>query len=337
MSRKKYIFLSAVLIVLSVAIIFYIQDSDKKPYKVDVSGVEIEEVEISRYEKLLFEANPFLLREAIEPYSDEFYFFLGDELGNPVAMQQLYDYVTDPLIIELYNKTIDVFPDLNNLEQELTYHFRYYNYHFPERDIPDFYSYVSGLDLKMPIKYIDNNVAIAVDMYLGDNIDYLRYGVPAYQVMRRSEEFIVRDIMYKIAKDMTGSYHNPETLIDFMIYEGIKLYFIDCMMPDVADTIKIAYTSHNKKWMKDNEKHVWSYFIDKELLFSTNKNRINRFITDAPFTSPFARDSAPRAAVWIGWQIVKEYMRRNSDIELYELIKTNDSKRILSESRYKPR
>lgn len=338
MDRKLYVFAGIVIVLLAILIVLRFTDkTGRKPYQADVSGVEIEPIQISRFEKVLFNINPFQIHEELEPHIDEFYFFLGDEIDNPMAQRQLFDYITDPVIIELYNETDKVFSELTELENELTNAFKYYKYYFPDNEIPKVFSYVSGLDIFYPIKQTDNNIAIALDMYLGrDYAKYRRVGIPAYQLMMRSQEFIVRDVMHEIAESMVGKNIKPESLVDFMIYEGMKLYFLDCMLPHVHDTLKIGYNSRQEYWMKRNKGHVWSYFVDNQLFYSTNRHNINSFLIEAPFTSPFTHNSAPRVAVWLGWQIVREYMNRNRDVELSDLIEIANAEEIFVKSRYKP-
>ncbi len=339
MKRKRIVIAGLIVLTITIFMIIILTDSSRRhrPYEADVSNVKIDPVNIFRFENILFNLNPFDLRNEIEPYIDDYYFFLGDEIDNPLAQQQLFDYITDPVIIDLYHKTMDVFPDLTVLENELTEAFTYYRYYFPGSDIPKVYSYVSGMDLAQPVKFGDSAVAVALDMYLGSDFKKYRHiGIPSYQIMRRSPEFIVRDVMYAIGEAKIRDNFKPETLIDFMVYEGMKLYFLDCMIPHTHDTLKVRYTLPQEYWIEINQGHVWSYFIDNQLLFSTNRHKINSFITDAPFTAPFSKNSSPRAAVWIGWQIVREYMRRNRDVSLNELIVKTDAEKILNRSRYKP-
>jgi uncharacterized protein YjaZ len=63
---------------------------------------------------------------------------------------------------------------------------------------------------------------------------------------------------------------------------------------------------------------------------------IVRFVEPAPFTSAFTTDSPGRAGAWIGWQIVKKYMKKNSGISLQALMSENDYQKILNGSGYSP-
>jgi len=63
---------------------------------------------------------------------------------------------------------------------------------------------------------------------------------------------------------------------------------------------------------------------------------IVRFIGPAPFTSSFTNDSPGRTGSWLGWQIVRKYMKKNPEITLPELMKDDDYQKILNDSGYSP-
>ena len=125
--------------------------------------------------------------------------------------------------------------------------------------------------------------------------------------------------------------------LDFMIYEGKLLYFLDCMMPNHPDSIKIGYTRGQSEWMEMNSSLVWAHFIENQMLYSSDRQTINNFVGDKPFTTAFGNDSPPKTAAFIGWQIVREYMRRNKEVSLPQLLANNNSQEILTKSKYRPR
>jgi hypothetical protein len=332
---QRLFFISAILLTL----LLFPQCRQKPFYEADISGVDIDSVRISRYEEALFSVNPFRLQEELEPYSEEFRFFLGDGLQDPLARQQLFAYITDPLLQELYEDTKAVWPDLEKLEEDLTRAFRFYRAHFPEGRIPRIYSYVSGIDYQLPIKFADYHAAIGLDNYLGSEYPtYGRIGIPLYQARTMAPEFVAVDLMRMMAElHIQQQPYEPETLLDFMVYEGKMLFFLDCMFPHLADSIKVGYTSQQQDWMQENRALVWTYFVDNELLYSSDRQMISRFIGDAPFTSVFSRGSAPKTAVWTGWQIVREYARRHPEVPLRELLNMRDARQLLQDSRFRGR
>jgi hypothetical protein len=304
----------------------------------DISAISIPDIEIKRYETVLFNINPFNIIEEIDPHIDDFPLFLGDAVYTETGQAQLYDYITDPFILEIWKDTYDVWEDISQLENELTMAFRYFRYHFPQREIPDFFSYVSGLDFELPVKYYDNNVIIGLDMFLGRNYrNYERVGVPAFKRNRFEPYATSVEVMRVLAEDLIRYNRQlPETYLDNMIHEGKILYFLDCMMPSVADSLKISYTSQQLDWADRNQGQAWAFYLDNEMLYSTDRQVIQKFIGAAPFTAPFSRGSAPRMGVFTGWQIVREYMRRNPDVSLMELFMEKTAREILNDSRYRP-
>lgn len=308
-------------------------------YAADISGIKADSVEIRQYEEVLFNLNPFILRQEIEPYRQAFSFFLGDRIDDEDGQQQLYDYVTDPFMIDLYLDTREKWPGMHDLEDELTEAFRYYRYHFPEDTIPKIYTYISGIDFQMPVMLADGHLVIALDTYLGSGYEiYGKLGIPAYQSRWMIPERVSLDVMHQLAlKHLTKVSPRPENLLEHMVHQGKILYFLDCMAPHVEDTLKIKYTGSQLSWMERNAGRAWTYKIENELLYDTDHGAITKFTREAPFTSPFSRDSAPRTGAWLGWQMVREYMRRHDDVSLQELIQETDARKILTRSRYRPR
>ncbi len=312
---------------------------DRKPfYEADISDVEIDPVRVSRYDSVLFELNPFDLRKEIEPHIEEFYFFLGEGIDDPAGVEQLYDYVTDPLMKELYIDSKEVWPDLDELGESLTRAFRFYQYHFPESKTPRVYSYISGIDHQMPVIHAEGHLIIALDTYLGSDYHYYeKIGIPRYKKRWMRPERVPVDVMEVLAREKLDMiYPQPETMLEHMIHEGKRLFFLDCMLPGTPDSLKIKYTDANQQWMENNKGRAWTYKLDNELLYSSDFAAIQKFVREAPFTAPFSQNSAPRTGVWLGWQIVREYMRRNQEVSLQELLHETDARKILNEARFRP-
>lgn len=307
-------------------------------YQADISDVVIENIEIKRYEQVLFGLDPIYLRDEIEPYINDYFLFLGDEINTPMGQQQLYEYITEPFIIELFEDVTKVWPDVNALQLDLNLAFRYFHYHFPAVPLPQIFTYVSGLDFEVPVFYKDDVVVIALDMFLGrDYANYDRIGVPAFKRVRFSPDAASMEVMREIGRQIHNkSSAPPETLLDFMLSEGKILYFLDAMFPQKPDSLKIYFTDSQLDWANRNEGQSWSFILNNEMLYSTDRQLVQKFIGDTPFTAPFSSGSAPRMAVFNGWQIIREFMRRNPEVTIAELFQRNDSREILRASRYRP-
>jgi len=334
MMRKQQLIAIASCILLGVVMFAC---GKKNPYEVDLKNVKAVPVKIFRYEEVLFDGNPYEIRQRVEASKEDFALFLDTDFEDPQLLQQLFDYVTDPNLKEIYLDVKDAFPNLQWLEKDLEKAFRYYRYYYPEIEQAVVYSYVSGLDFEYPVKIADNHIIIGLDLYLGQNYPkYPRVGIPAYISQKMSKEYMVVDVMKALADEHMRGVAGPRSFLDNMIHAGKTLFFLDLMMPHAHDSLKMNYSLSQLRWCERNQGQVWAYFISNEMLYSTDKLMINKFLGAAPFTSPFSADSPPRVANWIGWQIVRKYMERNKEISIQDLLEDSDAQKILARSAYKP-
>ena len=81
-----------------------------------------------------------------------------------------------------------------------------------------------------------------------------------------------------------------------------------------------------------------NYFIENELLFSTNPKLPLRFIVPAPFSKfnlSIDNDSPGMIGRWMGWQMVRSYMDKNPVSVSQLLSKSADE--IYKNANYKPK
>jgi uncharacterized protein YjaZ len=147
---------------------------------------------------------------------------------------------------------------------------------------------------------------------------------------------IPSDVMYVWAMGEFEAGENATTLLDHMVHEGKILYFMQAMMPSAHDSLLIGYTSGQVEWCKKNETQMWTYLIEKEMLYSTKQMDVVRYINDGPQTSGFPAESPGRTGAWLGWQIIRKYMKRNPEITLANLMANNNYQEILNASAYLP-
>ena len=128
-----------------------------------------------------------------------------------------------------------------------------------------------------------------------------------------------------------------KTLLDEMIYFGKLHYFKDVMIPFKSDFEKIGYSEAQLEWSKANESQIWSYFIEKELLYSSDNKLPSRFIAEAPFSKFYLEldnDSPGRLGQYIGWQIVRAYAETTGDDIM--AIMQKEPEEIFRKSKFKP-
>ena len=327
------IFLSGVLLSCNTC-----NNEKNKFTKVEIPKEDTLTVKINRYEKDLFGVSLKTLGKDLKALQPKYRFFLDGNLDDPSNLAQIKSYLTDPLILNLYEDCLKKYPDVNDLDAAFTKAFRYFKLYYPEKKIPKIYTYVSGMDSEMPVKYADSVLIVALDMYLGSSYkNYKMLGLPVYRQYRFRKESILPDCMKESAYTLIDNSKESKNFLDYILYEGKVLYFLDATLPDIPDSLKINYTSKQMEWCKANESNVWSFIINKKILYSQETTLIMKLLADGPFTAVFSKQSPPKVGVWIGWQIIRSYMNENKSITLKELFQDQNSKNILNKSRYKPK
>ena len=305
--------------------------------KIDESKLVKTDIKIKRYGKALFEIDTNNFLHEVNKIQNEFSLFLGNNTDDTSILAPLYEYVTDTQLRLISEKTMEIYPDLISLENSLSGAFSKYNYFFPNKKIPVVYTYISDLYYEKPVIVDDSVVIIALDVYLGEDFpQYRSLGLPHYKIRCMSNNNIAVDVMKTIYVTDIIRLNKQKTMIDRMIAAGKLLYYLDAVLPDVPDSIKICYTSKQMKWVENNKTNVWAFFIKNKLFYSADYKLQTKLIQDGPFTTGFSNDSPPRLGIWLGWQIVRTYMDKHDNITLENLIQNPDAQGISNQSGYKP-
>jgi gliding motility-associated lipoprotein GldB len=315
----------------------------KNKLDVDVSDVNVN-INIKRLDKDIFQIDIDSIHKEIprlhEKYG-EFYKIYNRHIINigssnsKAYADNLQAFRNDYGINEAYNKVQKKFPDFEELEEKITNGFRHYRYYFPKKKIPAVYTFIGGFNQSIVIA--DSTVAIGLDKYLGRDCDiYDKLGWEKYRQKNMHKAKIPTDCIKSWAKTEWVFNDSIDNVLTNMLYKGRLLYFTKAMYPETHDTLITGFTPKELEWCKANEKHIWEYLIDKNILYSTDYMTINKMVNPAPFTSGFPRQSPGQAVNWLGWQIVRTYMERKPGTSLKELMNKDDYQQILSQSKYHP-
>ena len=125
-------------------------------------------------------------------------------------------------------------------------------------------------------------------------------------------------------------------LIDMMIDRGKKLFVLESLMPEAHDTVIIDYPSVKLAWVEDNERSLWYHFTSQDLLYETSMNKIQKYVGPSPTSPGLPREAPGNTGSWMGWQIVRSYMKTHPETSLKDLLAMKDAQVILDNSGYKP-
>jgi gliding motility-associated lipoprotein GldB len=317
---------------------------------VDISNINLN-IPIERFDQELSGLNSDSISEIAPVLRKKYTWFYDDYMEKMVGAGPTWDtvYYTNLRSIlrnkdylELSSTVAQTFPSLEKQQLELNQAFRYIKYYYPKQKFPRLISFISGFAVQTPIG--NDYIGIGLDMFLGKNGDRfypaLRQSIPQYISRRFNPENISpRVIEAFIREEMFLENDADRTLISKMVYNGKILYFMDSVLPAITDILKIGYSTEQLEWCKENEAGIWAYFLENDLLFESDYMKIQRYLSEAPFTPGLGENSssAPKLGVWTGWQIVRQYMEKNPDISVQQLMLEKDAQKILAGSKYKPR
>ena len=243
----------------------------------------------------------------------------------------------DSLQLLLQSEVNKTFKDIELFERDVDHLFKHIKYFFLFAKTPRVITLTNNVDYQIKTVYSDSLLLISLDTFLGSE-NHLYDGIPTYIRKELDPKYITVQIA-----DKFGAFIIPpvedRTFLARMIYEGKKLYLNDLLLPHVPIEDRIVYTKEEFNWALENEKYVWQYFIEKQVLYQTQLEWVQRFIEPAPFSKFYLQldnETPGRIGSWLGWQIVNSYMIQFPETPLDELLKISPQK-LFNLSKYKPK
>ena len=306
--------------------IFFLSCDKKNSTENAVDKIPLK-VEVVRFDKIFFETPAQDLGKIKKKFP---YFFPA---GNDDKIW--INKMQNPQWRELYREVQKKYADFKPVSEDLNSLFKHIKYYFPNTKTPKAITIISEMDYNNKAIYADSLVIISLELYLGKNHKF--YQFPNYIKQNLEQSQIMPDVVSSFSSHKIAPVLD-KNLLSQMIYFGKQLYLKDLLLPDYSDADKMGYTAEQIKWCQENESYMWRYFVEKEMLYSDDQKLLPRFINAAPFSKFYLEidnDSPGRVGAWIGWQIVRSYMKNNV-VSIADLLKT-DAKEIFEKSKYKPK
>ena len=333
---KRYIYIT--VIIFAIALIA----CKREKRHADLTGIDFK-VKIERFDSAFWNIDTTKTAEEFtrlqKQYPDIMPIYTENivRFGHPDSAITHYTYNLfrkDSAVQQLYNDALATYTDMSDIEHDLTTAFRRARYFLPQFPTPTVYSHVSGLNQSMVVS--ESFISLSIDNYLGTDYHlYEHIGIYNYQRNNMCRQKVASDyITAWISSEFSTSV--ADNLLSDMIHHGKILYVTSVLLPETPEHIIMGYTPEQWNWVKENEANMWNTLISTKDLYTTNMIDKTRYIKDGPFTLAFTQESPGRAAVYIGWQIVESYMRRNPEVSIQQLLQQPDAQIILNRSNYKP-
>ncbi len=316
---KYYLLLFALLV-------FFLSCDKKSKIEKEIEEIPVT-VKADRFDKIFFETPP----EDLAKIKKEFPYFFPAGNDDSVWLEKMQH----PLWRELYGEVQKKYANFDPVKSDIETLFKHIRYYFPKTKVPKVITVISEMDYNNKVIYADSLLIISLEMYLGKTHKF--YQFPNYIKQNFEQKQMMPDIVSSFSRQKTP-FNKEKSFLSHMIQSGKELYLKDVLLPDYSDEDKIGYTIKQLTWCAENEAYIWRYFIEKEMLYSDDQKLLPRFINPAPFSKFYLEidnESPGQVGAWVGWQIVRSYMK-NNEVSLQQLLDTN-AKEIFEKSKYKPK
>lgn len=314
-------------VVFLILFLFFLscQNENSKKDKIEALPISLT---FDRFDLKFYDQPP----EVIPQLKKEYPFLFPKQFSDSVWI----DRQNDSLQLLLQDAVTKVFSEIQPLEKKVSRLFKHIKYYFPRTKIPQIITLTNNVDYQIKTVYSDSLLLLSLDTFLGE--DHPLYeGIPNYIRKELDQKYIPSQIVEKFSSYIMPHPEN-RTFLAQMLYEGKKMYLQDLLLPDEKDAIKMAYTEEELEWVKENEVYIWQYFIEKQVLYQTDPEWVERFLEPAPFSKFYLQldnESPGRIGRWIGWQIVRKY-REQHETTIEDLIKL-PAQQLFNQSKYKPK
>lgn len=246
-------------------------------------------------------------------------------------------FISFPAIQKLKDTCNIVYPNLDDVEQQLTQSMKYLKYYLPEKPTPKFLAFISEY-ANAVITYGDSSqtkFAIGLDMFLGKDYKIYESFLPNYVKRTQDKQHLVSKTMDALVQDLAPR-PMGQRLLDQMIYNGRAIYLKKLLMPTTPDSILQEYTSKQMQWCMENEQNIWLHFIGENLLYSTDRDKIQKLVNPSPNSPNMPVEAPGRSGNFMGWKIVESFMKNNPQVTVAELIELKSAQYIMDKAKYKP-
>ncbi|WP_029035152.1 gliding motility lipoprotein GldB [Salinimicrobium terrae] len=316
--------LKRLLIIFLFASLFSCVEDDGREEEIAAISIDME---VERFDQRFANATA----DSLPSLKKDFAFLFPRQYPDILWVEKMNDTIQ----LELNKAVAAEFPNLDETEENLERLFQHIKYYFPQRKIPKVVTLTSDVDYRNQVVWADSLLLIALDTYLG--MDHPLYtGVQDYIKKEMQKEQVTVDVAEAFAQNVVPRPASRDFLAH-MIYYGKILYLKDLLIPFKTDAQKMTYLPQEMEWAEANEEQVWRYFVERELLYSSDSDLQTRFLYPAPFSKFYLEldaEAPPRLGQFIGWEIVRQYMEKN-DVSVEEMVQT-DAATIFKHSKYKP-
>lgn len=313
-------------------------ESDRLDINVTDSPIKLD---VKRLDKTLFPIDTNDVNAKHIQLKEEFGNFAEVYLGYILQTKGLKDLNTLPSLAndKVYPLIMTTQSEILNMESEIVHQmgvledgFKHLNHYFPESITPEIVLMNSWF--QYGIFTTDSLLAIGLDFFISDTIIQEVYPPQFYAYMKKDmqPDYIAVNAMYgwlyNIIYPITG---DENSLLDHMIYKGKVRYLLEAMFPNEKESTIMNYSEEELAWCYKKQLAVWRELTklnekNQPPIYEKRKSEISKWVAPGPFTSSLSEEATDRMGEWMGLQMVRDFMRENSESSISDMLNQNSRK-----------
>ena len=261
----------------------------------------------------------------------------------PYLAQDLFRLYANPALRKFYDQSQEAgFFGGDALEKELKQAFTKIQQEFPGVKTPKIRTVFSGFGgvgggefTAQNLVVSDSLIIVGLDYFMGSRGLYKAPNVYAYQMRRLEPKALVAQIILQYSAYLIKQTDNDVSLLSDMIWYGKGYVFTKTILPSVPDSLLFGYTQQEIAETNAFQKEVWEHFIDRKLLFSTDKTIKAKYLDDRPKTTEIGPACPGGIGRWLGWRIVDSYWKQKPKTTLAKIVTDPEANRLFLDSGYR--
>lgn len=295
------------------------------------------DIKVHRYDKLLDEyisLNSFsALQKMSTDYPQETKFLIEDVLSIGTVSDdninlRLREYFSDTILQTLRRDAMLKFQDMSRIERDFTRAFRRLKRELPHMTVPRVYAQLSALNQSVVVG--DSILGFSLDKYMGADYPLYNQFYYSYQCRTMSPERIVPDcVAFYLLSEYPFPWEWHRTLLDQILHRGKIHWVVAQALRTATLEEEMGYTSEEGNWCRERRERIWNHLVESGQLHSTDPMLARAYLQPAECTYPLGVDSPGEVGVWLGLQIIDEYMAKNKNMTIADLLRETDYRSIL--------
>ncbi|MCO6496818.1 MAG: hypothetical protein J5I50_04050 [Chitinophagaceae bacterium] len=346
---KKLLFIAVVLSFVSC----------KRTKAPDVSGIEVN-LEVQRFDHDFFKLNPENLTQDLDALRNKYPDFFDDYfvqiLGlrpDSVAVEGTQENTALRQFLKDYRPVFDSSEKLfNNFDKwagEIKKGMQYVKYYFPDYPLPDkVITFIGPMDAFFMSSYgvqgdvlSEAGLGVGLQLHLGADFSFYESDAGLTLYPRYiSQTFTPQNIPVNAVKNLVDDIFIPQggalSLIEQMVNSGRRYYIAELLLPKEPEENILGYTTDQLKGAYANEAVIWDFFLNNDLLNSSDQDITKNYIGQSPKTQEFGEGSPGNLGSFTGLQIVKKFAQKFPDVTPDSLMRI-PPREIYERSKYKPK